>query len=280
MLINAILLASSILTNDFDNIKYDENQDYCIVSWYMEDMEFDFYSDDSYHPIKLTINWKNWIYKINSYIFIEGNMYYECIWCHADFDTEDIPKIGEYVDYLISSRQQKYSIKSTTKIRDWVYQARDNSIMAIIEWRRLITLEWDFKPCKPNKAYTKTFFEKDFDNYKLSIKELDAKDRVIIINQNKITDEKTIDKNIKLLEKLLLEEKSWELYKDFIEKKIKNLSNKTLVKAYYNYWKQLILQKKEYYCSKWEYIQKDIKVILLNYFWNKIWLEILDRFWE
>ena len=274
MLINAILLASSILTNDFDNIKYEENQNYCIVSWTVENIEI-FESNGCTSSIKISVNSDIWTYNTHSY-FLNG----DCIWSFSNFDTEDIPKIGEYVDYLISSRQQKYSIESTTKIRDWVYQARDNSIMAIIEWRRLITLEWDFKPCKPNKAYTKTFFEKDFDNYKLSIKELDAKDRVIIINQNKITDEKTIDKNIKLLEKLLLEEKSWELYKDFIEKKIKNLSNKTLVKAYYNYWKQLILQKKEYYCSRWEYIQKDIKIILLNYFWNKIWLEILDRFWE
>lgn len=198
------------------------------------------------------------------------------------FNLENpIPRPWKKINYLFSvyNDSDNYWIITTEYVKEWVYNTKSSIIFLDKKYEQII---WDFKECELKKwnIYTKTLFEKEFDNeYKLLIKELDNKNKVVIINWQKITDNRTLADELKLSEEKLLVSNNGKKYKEAIEKTIKQLSDEDLIKAYSNFPLLLAINKIETHYWKEKMTIKSDK-LLLNYFWNKIWLEVFYRFWK
>ena len=230
--------------------------------------------------LNLEINNEKGFYKLSSTTVKKGPL--TCTWGASMFNwLNPIPKPWKNINYLssVSNNSDYYPIITTEYIRKWIYTPNPSIYFLDKKYEQII---WDFKECELKKwyIYTKTLFEKEFDNeYKLLIKELDNNNKVVIINWQKITDNRTLADELKLSEEKLLVSNNGKKYKEAIEKTIKQLSDEDLIKAYSNFPLLLAINKIETHYWKEKMTIKSDK-LLLNYFWNKIWLEVFYRFWK
>jgi hypothetical protein len=129
----------------FDDInKNIANAHKCIVSWIVLEIEIeerDITRPCDYDKAIVLVQWDNKVYKVywNKYpksaIDCDGGVTIQ------SFSDETLPKIWDKVEYLAISDTIEYSILSTKKNWEWVYEFSNNN---------LNSLEWNFTSCEPN----------------------------------------------------------------------------------------------------------------------------------